>query len=178
MKLSIDDKIRELAKSSKRSTELIANFTEGYADGWHMAVKESFRPQLDIKFTNRVDTKPTKEGKPYKNQIRIWTQGSRIAFDKGHIFFDTPFGHEKWDEALKQINLVCVVIDAKPNDVRKKKADNNKAYMNELIEGFVEIELLIPNHEKTGLISRGLFKISQNEFVEFLIRGNLEKIDG
>ena len=174
MKLSIDDKIRELAKSSKRSTELIANFTEDYADGWHMAVKESFRQQLDIRYTTRVDTKPTKEGKPYKNQIRVWTQGPRIAFDKGHIFFDTPLGYEEWDRALKQINLICVIIEAKPNDVRKKKTNNIKA-QNELIHGFVEIELLTTNPERTKLISKGICKISQNEFVEFLISGNLKR---
>ena len=174
MKLSIDNKIRELAKSSKRSTELIANFTDGYADGWHMAVKESFRPQLDIKFTNRIDTKSTNEGKQYKSQIRLWTQGPRIAFDKGHIFYDTPFGYEEWDRALKHINLVCIVTEAKPNDVRKKKTNNIKG-QNELIHGFVEIELLTPNPERTKLISKGVYKIFQNEFVEFLISGNLKR---
>jgi len=177
MTVSVDDKIKELAKSGKRSKELIATFTEGYADGWHMAVKESFRPQLDIKFTNRIDTKSTKGGEPYKSQIRLWTQGPRIAFDKGHIFYDTPFGHEEWEKALKHIQFVCVIIEAKPNDVKKKKIDNIKGQINELIDGFIVFELLSPNHEKTKLITQDIYKISQNNFVEFLISGNLGKAE-
>jgi len=173
---SINEKLEELAKSNKRSTKLIATFSDGYADGWYMAVKESFRPQLDIKFTPRVEKKTNVEERVTKRQIRLWTQGPRLAFDKGHIFYDTPLGYEEWGEALKHINLVCVVIDAKPNDVRKKKADNIKEHKNELINGFVEIELFNPNSEKVKLISQGVYKVSQNKFVEFLMSGNLGEI--
>lgn len=176
MKLSIDYKIKELVKSSKRSTELIANFTEGYADGWHMAVKESFRPQLDIKHTARIGTKSVEEGNLYKSHIRVWTQGPRIAFDKGQIFYDTSLGYGEWRKALKQLNLVCAIKDAKPNEVKKKKVGSN-GHVNELIDGFVEVELLIPNHERTKLIRKDIYKMSQNKFVEFLISGNLEKAE-
>jgi hypothetical protein len=174
MTISFHEKIEQLAKNSKRSTKLIANFLDGYADGWHMAVRESFRPQLDIKFTSRVQEKLNDIKKAEKRHVKVWTQGPRIAFDKGHIFFDTRLGYEKWDRALKHINRACIVIEAKPNDVKKKKTNNNKG-QNELIHGFVEIELLTPNRERTKLISEDLYKMSQNEFVEFLISGNLKR---
>jgi hypothetical protein len=174
MTVSVDDKIKELVKSGKRSTELITNFTEGYADGWYMAVKESFRPQLDIKFTSRVQGKLNEIEKAKKRHVRVWTQGPRIAFDKGHIFYNTRRGYEDWDEALKHINLVCIVLEAKSNDVGKKEID--KGYIYELIPGFVEIELLNPNHERTELITKSTHKISQNEFVEFLKNGNLKEL--
>jgi len=174
MTFSIYNKIEELAKKNRRSTKLIATFSDGYADGWHMAVRECFRPQLDIKFTSRVQKQLNGVDKEGKRHVRIWTQGPRIAFDKGHIFYDTPLGYEEWDRALKHINLVCIVIEAKPNDVRKKQTNNIKG-QNELIHGFVEIELLTPNPERTKLLSKGVDKISQNEFVEFLINGNLKR---
>ena len=177
MRVSVDDKIKELAKSGKRSTELIANFINGYASGWYMAVRESFRPQLDIKHTARTGTKSTEEGKIHKSQVRIWTQGPRIAFDKGQIFYDRPLGYEEWSKALKHIKFVCVIIEAKPNDVTKKKIDNIKGQINELIDGFVVFELLSPNTERTMLITQNTYKMSQNQFADFLISGILGKAE-
>lgn len=177
MIVSVDDNIKELAKSGKRSSELIANFINGYASGWYIAVRESFRPQLDIKHTARIGTKSTEEGKLYKSQVRVWTQGPRIAFDKGQIFYDTPLGYGEWSKALKQIKLACAIIDAKPNEIKKKKADNIKGQMNELIDGFVVFELLFPNHERTKLIAKDKYELSQNKFVDFLISGTLGKAE-
>ena len=177
MTFSIHKKIEQLAKNNKRSTKLIATFSDGYADDWHMAVRESFRPQLDIKFTSRVQKQLNGKEKEEKRHVRVWTQGPRLAFDKGHIFYDTPFGYEEWDKALKHIKFVCVIIEAKPNDVKKKIIDNIKGQINELIDGFVVFELLSPNHEKTKLITQDIYKISQNNFVEFLISGNLGKAE-
>lgn len=174
MTVSIHKQIEQLAKNNKRSTNLIATFSDGYADGWHMAVRESFRPQLDIKFTPRVQGKLNEIEKVEKRHVRVWTQGPRIAFDKGHIFYNTRKAYEEWDEALEHINLVCIVLEAKPNDVGKKEID--KGYIYELIPGFVEIELLNPNHERTELIAKSTHKISQNEFVEFLKNGNLKEL--
>ncbi len=174
MTVSIYKRIDKIAKSNKRSTKLIANFLDGYADGWNMAVRESFRPQLDIKFTPRVQERLNGIDKAEKGHVKVWTQGPRIAFDKGHVFYDTRLGYEKWERALKHINRACIVIEAKPNGVKKKKTNNNKGQY-ELIPGFVEIELLTPNRERTSLVPEGVYKISQNEFIEFLISGNLQR---
>jgi len=171
MTVSIQKKIEELANSNERSTKLIANFSGGYADGWYMAVRESFRLQLDIKYTTRIEKPINDAGGSEKRQVRLWTQGPRIAFDKGHIFYDTPLGCEKWDEVINHVKLACIVINGKPNDVKKEKSPNSKKKINKLIEGFVVVEFLIPNHDKTKLIKRNELKMSQNKFVELLMRG-------
>jgi hypothetical protein len=170
MTFSVQHEIEQLAKSGKRGKRLIATFKEGYADNWHMAVKESYRSQLDIKYTSRIESQSKGA---VKREIKLWTQGPRIAFDKGNIFYDTPHGYQVWNEAVTHIKLACVVINGKPNDVKKKKSINSKKNINELIEGFVEVEFLVPNNDKIKLIKGDEKKMSQNEFVEFLMHGNL-----
>lgn len=170
MAFTVQHEIERLAKSGKRSDRLIANFKEGYANNWYMAVKDCFRSQLDIKYTSRIESQSKGA---VKREVKLWTQGPRIAFDKGHIFYNTPYGYQVWNEAIKRIKLACVVIDAKPNDIKKEKSPNSKKKINKLIDGFVEVEFLIPNNDKTKLIKRDEKKMSQNEFVEFLIYGNL-----
>jgi len=170
MTLSVQHEIEQIAKSGKRSDRLIASFKEGYADNWYMAVKDCFRSQLDIKYTSRIENQLNGV---LKTEVKLWTQGPRIAFDKGHIFYDTPYGYQLWDEAIKSLKLACIVTNSKPNDVKKEESLNNKKKINQLIDGFVEVEFLVPNIDKTKLIKRDEKKMSQNEFVEFLIYGNL-----
>ena len=169
MTSSVQYEIEQLAKSGKRSDRLIATFKEGYADNWYMAVRDCFRSQLDIKYTSRIENQSKGD---LKTEVRLWTQGPRIAFDKGHIFYDTPYGYRLWNEALKHVKLACVVINGKPNDVKKEKSPNSKKKINKLIDGYVEVEFLTPNNDKTKLIKRDEKKMSQNEFVEFLMSGN------
>ena len=175
MTVSIQEKIIALAKGNQRSTQLLASFSGGFADGWAMAVKECFRNQLDIKYTVRIENRSTISGPAIKKQIKVWTQGPRIAFDAGHVFYDTPLAYGKWDHALPQIKRACVVLEATANEIRKKKTGNTKENINELIDGYVVIELFVPNRNKTKLISQNKFKLSQNEFLEFLITGKLNR---
>jgi hypothetical protein len=170
MTYSVQHEIEQLAKSGKRSDRLIATFKEGYADNWYMAVKDCFRSHLDIKYTSRIENQSKGA---LKTEVKLWTQGPRIAFDKGHIFYDTPYGYQLWNEAIKHVRLACVVINGKPNDVKKEKSLNRKKNINQLIDGFVEVEILAPNIDKTKLIKHDEKKMSQNEFVEFLIYGDL-----
>jgi hypothetical protein len=163
MKFSVQKKIELLATKGQRSTELIATFKDGYAENWFMAVRECFRSQLDIKYTPRIEKRPDGVG---KREVKHWTQGPRIAFEKGHIFYDTPLGYQLWEKATRHIKLACIVVDGKANDIIKKKAGN------ELIEGFVVVEFLVPDIDKKRLIRQGEKKMSQNEFVEFLMHGN------
>ena len=57
-----------------RSPVVLAVFVEGLVPGWRMAVSESFREALDIRFTPRIagDVKEM-----------IWTQGQCFAFREG-----------------------------------------------------------------------------------------------
>lgn len=175
MSISIKEKIIALARGNQRSNELLATFSGGFADGWAMTVKECFRNQLDIKFTARIENQPTVSGKASKRQTKIWTQGPYIAFDAGHVFFDTPLAYTKWSEAMQHVKQACMVLEAAPNEVKKKKTGNTKVNINDLVDGYVIIELFIPNRNKTKLISQNKFKLSQNDFLEFLITGKLNQ---
>lgn len=166
---SIQQKIELLSKIGSRSTGLIATFKDGYAYNWFMAVRECFRLQLDIKYTPRIENRMNGAE---KREVKRWTQGPRIAFDKGHIFYDTRLGYEVWDEAIKHIKLACIIVDGRPNDIKKKKAVSTKKYLNELVEGFVIVEFLVPDVPNAKLIKKNEKKMSQNEFVEFLKYGN------
>jgi len=173
MKDSIRSKIEALAARNHRSTELVADFSGGFADGWYMAVKQCFRNQLDIKYTTRVEHITNASNMLMKSQVRIWTQGPRIAFETGHIFYDNPLAYGNWDHALRHIKLACFVVEATPNEIRKKKTDATKDEINELLNGQVVFDLFVPDQCKTKLKPRDRFTISQIKFVEFLMTGNL-----
>ena len=66
--------------TTKRRRNLEANFVNGYADGWYMAVKECFRNELDIESTER---------KRNKQSFFEWIQGPYFSLAKG-IHFMTP----------------------------------------------------------------------------------------
>ena len=175
MTVTIQEKIIALAKGNQRSTQLLAAFSGGFADGWAMAVKECFRNQLDIKYTARIENRSTVSGPVIKKQVKVWTQGPRIAFDTGHVFYDTPLAYEKWDRAMQHIKLACAVIEATPNEIKKEKTGNSKENINVLSDGYVFIALFVPNRNKTKLILQNELKLSQNEFLEFLITGELNR---
>lgn len=175
MTVSIQDRIVALAKGNRRSTRLLATFSDGFAAGWAMAVKECFRHQLDIRYTARVESRSTGYGPVHKRQVKVWTQGPRIAFDGGHVFYDTPLAYERWERALQHINVACAVLEATPNEIRKKNGPDAKTELSALVDGYVVIELFVPHRDKTKLVSQNKFKLTQNEFLEFLMTGKLNR---
>lgn len=149
-----------MAMRKQRSLKLIANFVDGFAEGWHFAVGEFFKIELDIKLTERVE-----KGK----KVMMWTQGPFYCFDEGNMIYDTPKAYLQWAEALKHINLYCQVQRAIPNKLDEKK---------EFINGFVSFTLNTINKEKTGVENIGFYHLSQNNFVEFLKTGKFDKEKG
>lgn len=141
----------------KRQTNLIANFVNGYADGWVMAVKECYRNQLDIKLTER---------KKNKQSHLEWTQGPYFSFGEGHLFYDTPKAYKKWEQALKVIKKACKITSATPTIL-----DRNK----NLVEGTVTFTLYNPDKKSNSLIAVKEYKLSQKEFVNFLKTGVLNE---
>jgi hypothetical protein len=139
----------------RRHTNLIANFVNGYADGWFMAVKECYRNQLDIKLTER---------KKDKQSYLEWTQGPYYSFAEGHLFYDTPKAYKKWGQALKAIKIACKITSATPTILDKNK---------NLVEGVVNFTIYKPDKECESLIAARDYKVSQGEFVNFLKTGRL-----
>ena len=143
-------------ETGKRHTNLIAHFVNGYADGWFMAVKESYRNALDIKYTER---------KKDKKSFFEWTQGQYFSFAEGHLFYDTPKGYEKWEKALRAIKTCCKIVSATPIELKNKK----------LVEGRVKFIIYKPDEKFTSLKAVKNYKLSQTEFVIFLKTGVLDK---
>jgi hypothetical protein len=141
--------------SGTRHTNLIANFVNGYADGWFMAVKECYRNQLDIKLTERKKNKQT---------YLEWTQGPYFSFAEGHLFYDTPKAYKKWEQALKVIKKACKITSATPTIL-----DRNK----NLVEGTVNFTMYKPDKQNMSLIAVRDYKVSQGGFVDFLKTGQL-----
>ena len=46
---------KNVRQKQNRSLKLIANFVEGYAEGWYFSIWEFFKDELDIKYTERVE---------------------------------------------------------------------------------------------------------------------------
>ncbi len=162
--------------SARRSTTLIANFLDGYADGWFMAVRECFREQLDIKYTDRIKEEKFPDGSKKKRRVAEWTQGPCFCFGRDHIFYDTSKAYLPWSEALQHINLACKIIATTPNElIREIDSETGKGYYR-LSEGWVKFNLLKPNPERTGLVSIGEFELTQNSFVHFLKTGYYDAV--
>ena len=149
-------------KKTKRSEHLIANFRNGFAENWFMAVGEQFKNELDIKKTNRK-----KNGK----NVGVWTQGTSYNFKEGQIFYDSPKGYSIWSNALKKITFTCKILkaEAKINAAKHKIAH----------DGLVKFALYKINNEKTDIIEIDKHKMTQNDFVIFLNTGEINgrKID-
>lgn len=140
-----------------RSLKLIADFVDGYAQGWYFAVGEYFKDELDIKYTQRVEN-----GKKSMH----WTQGPYFAFKEGATLYDTPKAYLEWNKALQHFNLMCEVIRATSNQLQEE---------NIFIKGWVTFKLSKPNKDKSDLEIIGQYSIMQDEFVEFLRTGQLKK---
>jgi hypothetical protein len=151
-------------KRAKRTTDLIANFVEGYADGWHLALKESFKMELDIKLTERK-----------KNKIAYyeWIQGPYFCFSEGQIFYDVKEAYSCWQDALKKVNLACQIVASKPNIPLKILNEISEKTEFWVIEGNVQFVLFRPDEGRTKLIPFVGYNLTQNDFVDFLKNGKL-----
>ncbi|MGE0919469.1 hypothetical protein [Trichlorobacter lovleyi] len=155
---------------SKRNRDLIATFENSFAKGWHMAVRDCFKDQLDIRYTPIMETYIGEDGKKHKKQIYAWTQGRCYCFTKYHIIYDSVQAYSGiWLECLKYINVAYKVISAIPSYI--KSVEINGAPKQHLIEGFLTFEVLIPNKSKDRLIISKEVSMSQSNFVNLLKYG-------
>ena len=155
--------IESLVKAEK-TTDLIAEFVEGFADGWYMAVKESFKMELNIEYTER---------KKDKVSYYEWTQGPYYKFSEGQIIYDSKIAYVCWDDALTYVNLACQIISSKSNIPIKYKNEETDKTEFKVIEGYVEFLLFKPDDERTKLVPFVCYNLSQNNFVNFLKTGQL-----
>lgn len=150
--------------STKRSTNVNAHFINGFAEGWHMALKDSFKMELDIKLTER---------KKDKISYQEWTQGPYYCFSEGQLIYDTREAYTCWQDALKRINLACQIIAAKPNIPVKIDNEVTGKSNYQVLEGYVQFLLFKPDEGHKKLVPYVGYKLSQKDFVHFLKTGKL-----
>jgi hypothetical protein len=151
--------MRTSTRQSKRSHALIANFVDGFALGWTMAVPESFKEALDIKLTPRILA-----GK----KEMIWTQGPIYNFHEGDTFYDTKLAYKKWREALKHFKL-CVQVHSVSSSgyvTDETKTDGLVVKYGSLI-----FKVYRPDEEKTAVKECEVIECVQDDFVTFLQTG-------
>jgi hypothetical protein len=139
-------------KKFVRSTSLIANFINGYADGWTFAVGEAFRDQLDIILSERIVN---------HKKVKIWTQGEDFCFGKGETIYDTVLAYQEWDAAYRAIKSIIQIKDAAP------------AYRFFDSPGFVEFNILKPISERLNDYHHTAHTLAQKDFVSFLKTGEM-----
>lgn len=165
-------------KRIKRDLNLIANFVNGYAEGWYFAIGECFRDALDIKYTERIEPFCIDGIRQYEtiekngvikkklltNKVMKWTQGPYISFAEGDSIYDTPEAYLPWGMAIKHIKLMCKVIRSIPNN-----CDTDGRF----VTGHITFTLSKPNENRDGLEKIGQYELTQNQFVDYLRSGVL-----
>ena len=171
--LKLLQKLVRLKARDKRDTECLKNPERSHEDKdeWFMYVPSCFNDCLDIAKTDRVEPtgrlifdETTQKMKQEKKVKKGWTQGSRFAFHRGCTLYDTPKAYKRWGVAINEIKY-CVSIQrgesAEPTTKEKKRKP-----------GSVEFAVLSPSTQTTSLEEIGTFKLTQDEFIKFLIDGN------
>ena len=131
--------------------------TEKDPDEWFIYVPSCFNDCLDIAKTARK----TKHGKRVE---MVWTQGSRFAFHRGCILYDTPKAYNTWTNAINQIKYCISIQSATSAEPAKNEKDR--------IPGIVEFSILSPSTRTMTLKEIGTHRLTQDEFIRFLIKGN------
>jgi len=143
---------------------LIANFIDGFASDWFMALKDSFKIELDIKLTERK-----------KNKISYleWTQGPYYCFSEGQLIYDDPEAYTCWQDALNKVNTACQIVEAKPNTPIKIDYERDEKSEYRVLDGYVKFLLFKPDEGRTKLFPYVGYNLSQNDFVHFLKTGTI-----
>ena len=148
--------------SSKRTRNLIAEFSNGYAKGWFIPVKECFKRELDIRYTAR-----TKKRETYFE----WTQGPYYCFSAGQVLYQSNKAYTLWSEGVKLTDFAIQIVEATPNS---PKFSHDSESIGGVNYGFVRFVLYISKKNELSLTSFSCYTLSQNEFVNFLKYGEIE----
>lgn len=139
-----------------RSTDIDPVFKDGFSVGWHFVLPAAYKPELDIRLTERVE-----DGKT----VLRWTQGPFYCFTEGQVIYDTRKAYQVWSEALGHIGRYCKIINAAACSIGPE---------NEFLSGQVFFRIRQPNADQKGVEDMGTYRMTQVDFVEFLKTGELK----
>jgi len=162
--LSLLQKLIRQKSREKRYTECLKDPERAHEDKdeWFMYVPSCFNDCLDIAKTDRVVK--TDDSGPKKKTKKVWTQGSRFSFHRGCTLYDTPKAYHRWGDAINEIRY-CVSIYRGENAEPAARDNDRKS-------GTVEFTVLSPSKRAASFEEIGTFKLTQDEFIGFLIDGN------
>ena len=185
--------------SLKRSTELMADFSKGYADGWAFVVRPCNFPSLDIVYSpiamrrDGVIVKTTKNGKEVTVKENVLTQGEVYNFSLGQIFYSDPIAYEvRWGDALKVLRCSLQVDDVSPSSVDTEVSfgevpvppSEKRPPRNGIIRRFipsygdVRFSLYRPTDARDRVEKDQSFTCRQNEFLRLLMTGEFTDKSG
>ena len=174
------------ARRDDRGYALIANFKDGFALGWKMAVPEAFKEALDIKLTPRMFA---------KKKEMLWTQGRLYDFHEGDTIHDTKHAYKEWGEALKDLKLSVQVqfasssgyvnyetVEVQNKELKIIHQKGKSKPIEEIVDGLVvkrqridyglvRFKVYRPNNEKTAVEECETLECTQDDFVAFLQTG-------
>ena len=168
-------------REDARSPVVVAVFVEGYVLGWRMAVSESFREALDIRFTPRIagDVKEM-----------IWTQGQCFSFREGDTLHSAIGAPRKLTVQVQRASDACFVeresstsdqtLQLRTIDLTKGKAKvRGEEFAGiQILEkryspGSVTLAIYEPDSDGGHLRERQRATTTQVDFVSFLQTGFL-----
>lgn len=158
--LKLGDDAEETGKRTKRMTELLKSPEDERTGNWFMCVPSCFNNALDIRQTPRK-----KDGK----EELVWTQGSAFSFKGGDKIYDTPKAYAEWGEALTHLSL-CISVE-ESTDATPEKGTAGMSGFVPRNPGSVLFSFLTHNDQKSAVEKHGEARLTQDEFVRFLIRG-------
>lgn len=176
------------SRSDERGYALIANFEEGFATGWKMAVSESFKDALDIKLTPRILN---------KKKCNFLTQGKLYSFKEGDTIHSSTraYDEELWEDSLKHIQISVQVessqsskyvtyekIDVSGENItissRQSKGKKTIESVSSVVlkkqridHGRVSFTVFTPDDMFSRLVEKERLECTQDDFVAFLQTG-------
>jgi hypothetical protein len=172
MKISLErlHKIKLIAQKENRTTDLLADFTTGYAidfngQVWYFCVPKFFYEALDIKYTTR---------KKDEVEEKIWTQGSWFNFSEGDKIYNHAYAYcNNFVGSLPLTNpKICLSIEsARPSLPRIK----NKLKQKDRYPGQINFKIMIKNPTTKYWETKGYEELTQDEFIKLLIKGPPEE---
>ena len=149
---------QDKGKKFKRHTELLADFSDGYAKDWYFCVPKFFYEALDIKFTERKEKNKT---------LKLWTQGSTFKFSNGDTIWNHAYPYcENFVSEIIRLKIGVQVQSSVPCLPKTKDRSRNS--------GKVNFTIITESYDLNSKIIwkiAGNYTLSQDEFVELLIKG-------
>lgn len=154
------------SRVTRRSKSLLKDPKTGSPEFWFMHVPVSFNDALDIKY----ESSGPNQG---------WTQAGCFSFKKSDTLYDTDKAYQTWSEALQAIGMSIVVTAASPAGVGEAETENGviktdakgKPMPKPRFSGSVDFRVLLPSIDRSKLEDICEWKMTQDDFVKFIIQG-------